>query len=220
MTAFATDALVSLSKYVEKRFGQTLDFPALIADPEGVIKLPEALRPFARAGIRTYMRFLGAHVSMAPAAPVQLHDLIYYLRSISSITMLLTAELHKSAYIEETFWNHMAADSLITIINTTNKLQTDLADLAFHTTYIESLDHQLKNALNVLKIAADSLAPYDDPYISEIFWNSVAGDFLNDLQSYIHAGLKIVQERERSRLMGDSAPSAGSASRSTPSVAP
>ena len=36
---------------------------ALIADPEGTIALPEAVRPFARIGTRTYERFLG-HVRL------------------------------------------------------------------------------------------------------------------------------------------------------------
>jgi hypothetical protein len=65
-TSEAVDVLVAISKYVEKHFGQALDFGALIADPEGAVALPEAVRPCARIGMQTYERFLG-HVRV-PAA--------------------------------------------------------------------------------------------------------------------------------------------------------
>lgn len=61
------DVLVAISKYVERHFGQALDFAALIADPEGAVALPEAVRPFARIGMQTYQRFLG-HVRL-PSVP-------------------------------------------------------------------------------------------------------------------------------------------------------
>ena len=82
----AVDVLVAISKYVERHFGQALDFAALIADPEGGVALPEAIRPFARIGMQTYQRFLG-HVRLPPA-PRETRPERPASRTVSAIAVL------------------------------------------------------------------------------------------------------------------------------------
>ncbi|WPB77153.1 SAV_2336 N-terminal domain-related protein [Archangium violaceum] len=59
--------LQSVSKYVEERLGQTLDFPAMLADPTkfGDEQLDESLKPFARVAAAVLRQLGGEYASLA-----------------------------------------------------------------------------------------------------------------------------------------------------------
>ncbi|AKI98917.1 hypothetical protein ATI61_106300 [Archangium gephyra] len=61
------DTLQSVSKYVEERLGQTLDFQAMLADPTafGGEQLDESLKPFARVAAAVLRQLGGEYASLA-----------------------------------------------------------------------------------------------------------------------------------------------------------
>ncbi len=61
----AMTVLDVVSRFIERRIGQPVDFGALFADPEGDITLPEEARPFARVATRVLQR-----LGVRPRPPV------------------------------------------------------------------------------------------------------------------------------------------------------